>query len=137
MQWLKQTFAVRYNLLNGWSGHIWGDRYWSMIVEGEPPERMESLSCGAADAETLGGWSPLSWRVRARIRPLSGKTRTGVRPLPWEPAKIPRKAAVPPACPRSNPPDGGKNASKLLSAAPPANGCGRGLPSLSGLTRLD
>ncbi|MDR0383294.1 MAG: transposase, partial [Spirochaetaceae bacterium] len=27
MQWLKQTFAVRYNLLNGWTGHIWGDRY--------------------------------------------------------------------------------------------------------------
>jgi REP element-mobilizing transposase RayT len=36
MQWLKQTFAVRYNRLTGRTGHIWGDRYWSAILEGEP-----------------------------------------------------------------------------------------------------
>jgi hypothetical protein len=38
MKWLKQTFAQRYNRQAGRSGHIWGDRYWSRIVEGEPPE---------------------------------------------------------------------------------------------------
>jgi REP element-mobilizing transposase RayT len=38
MQWMKQTFAVRYNKLTGRTGHIWGDRYWSVILEGEPPE---------------------------------------------------------------------------------------------------
>jgi hypothetical protein len=27
MQWLKQTFAVRFNLRAGRTGHIWGDRY--------------------------------------------------------------------------------------------------------------
>jgi REP element-mobilizing transposase RayT len=37
MQWLKQTFARRYNALTGRTGHIWGDRYWSEILEGEPP----------------------------------------------------------------------------------------------------
>ena len=37
MQWLKQTFAQRYNALTGRTGHIWGDRYWSEILEGEPP----------------------------------------------------------------------------------------------------
>ncbi|MDR0597153.1 MAG: transposase [Treponema sp.] len=37
MQWLKQTFAQRYNALTGRTGHIWGDRYWSLILEGEPP----------------------------------------------------------------------------------------------------
>jgi hypothetical protein len=38
MQWLKQTFAMRFNLCEGRTGHIWGDRYWSRVVEGEPPE---------------------------------------------------------------------------------------------------
>jgi REP element-mobilizing transposase RayT len=38
LKWLKQTFAVRYNKLTGRTGHIWGDRYWSAILEGEPPE---------------------------------------------------------------------------------------------------
>jgi REP element-mobilizing transposase RayT len=38
MKWIKQTFAVRYNLLTGRTGHIWGDRYWSVILEGEPAE---------------------------------------------------------------------------------------------------
>jgi hypothetical protein len=39
LKWLKQTFAVRYNVMTGRSGHIWGDRYRSLIVEGEPPEK--------------------------------------------------------------------------------------------------
>jgi REP element-mobilizing transposase RayT len=38
MKWLKQTFAARYNRAEGRIGHIWGDRYWSGIMEGEPPE---------------------------------------------------------------------------------------------------
>jgi REP element-mobilizing transposase RayT len=38
MKWLKQTFAQRYNRAAGRIGHIWGDRYWSRIVVGEPPE---------------------------------------------------------------------------------------------------
>jgi REP element-mobilizing transposase RayT len=43
MQWLKQTFAQRYNALTGRTGHIWGDRYWSLILEGEPPEAAEAM----------------------------------------------------------------------------------------------
>ncbi|MDR2247284.1 MAG: transposase [Treponema sp.] len=38
MKWMKQTFAARYNRAEGRIGHIWGDRYWSRVVEGEPPE---------------------------------------------------------------------------------------------------
>jgi hypothetical protein len=41
LKWMKQTFAVRYNRLTGRSGHIWGDRYGSVILEGEPPEGVE------------------------------------------------------------------------------------------------
>jgi REP element-mobilizing transposase RayT len=40
MQWMKQTFAQRYNALTGRAGHIWGDRYWSQILEGEPPAQV-------------------------------------------------------------------------------------------------
>jgi hypothetical protein len=38
MQLLKQTFAVRFNRGMGRTGHVWGDRYWSRVLEGEPPE---------------------------------------------------------------------------------------------------
>ncbi|MDR2374848.1 MAG: transposase [Treponema sp.] len=38
MKWLKQVFAQRFNAADGRTGHIWGDRYWSRIVEGEPAE---------------------------------------------------------------------------------------------------
>ncbi|MDR2245572.1 MAG: transposase [Treponema sp.] len=48
MKWMKQTFAVRYNRAEGRIGHIWGDRYWSGIVEGEPPEA-EGTGGPAAD----------------------------------------------------------------------------------------
>jgi REP element-mobilizing transposase RayT len=92
MQWLKQTFAVRYNLLNGWTGHIWGDRYWSRIAEDEPPEgaehRTEAVT-STEEAELLpagGGCRPFAWKMKARVRP-----------LPRKHAKIPRKAASPPA----------------------------------------
>jgi hypothetical protein len=34
IQWLKQTFAVRFNRVTGRSGHVWGDRYWSRVLAG-------------------------------------------------------------------------------------------------------
>jgi REP element-mobilizing transposase RayT len=50
MKWIKQTFAVRYNLLTGRTGHVWGDRYWSLILEGEPAE-------GAGHETEAGPWA--------------------------------------------------------------------------------
>jgi hypothetical protein len=38
MQWIKQTYAVRYNVHDGRTGHIWGDRYASRIAADGPPE---------------------------------------------------------------------------------------------------
>jgi REP element-mobilizing transposase RayT len=96
MQWLKQTFAVRYNMRHGRTGHIWGDRYWSRILEGEPPEEAEKWSgavMGVEAAELL----PVEGKVRplsGRVRPLSGKTEVGVRPIQKKPAKNPRLAAA-------------------------------------------
>jgi hypothetical protein len=48
MKWMKQTFAARYNAWAGRIGHIWGDRYWSRVVEGEPPEWAEGTGGPAA-----------------------------------------------------------------------------------------
>jgi REP element-mobilizing transposase RayT len=61
MKWLKQTFAQRYNRETGRTGHIWGDRYWSRVVEGESPE--EGESGGAAVAANTG------------VRPHRGKNK--------------------------------------------------------------
>jgi REP element-mobilizing transposase RayT len=61
MKRLKQTFAQRYNREDGRTGHIWGDRYWSRIVEGEPPEEAEEETGGRAAVPGAG------------VRPCGGK----------------------------------------------------------------
>jgi hypothetical protein len=38
MKWMKRVFAQRFNAAAGRIGHIWGDRYWSRILEREPEE---------------------------------------------------------------------------------------------------
>ncbi|MDR1232474.1 MAG: transposase [Spirochaetaceae bacterium] len=56
MQWLKQTYAVRYNVMKHLDGHVWGDRYWSKVLVGEPPEEVVRGDCvGSAAAEADGG----------------------------------------------------------------------------------
>jgi REP element-mobilizing transposase RayT len=71
MKWMKQVFAVKFNQADGRSGHIWGDRYWSRIVEGEPPE-------GDAEGETKGN---------AGARPCPGETAEN--PLFSPPVSLP------------------------------------------------
>jgi hypothetical protein len=41
MQWIKQTYACRYNAMKRLDGHVWGDRYESVIVEGPPKDAEE------------------------------------------------------------------------------------------------
>jgi REP element-mobilizing transposase RayT len=53
MQWLKQTFAVRYNAMKRLDGHVWGDRYWSKVLEGEPPEK--EIAAGAVRGDCVAG----------------------------------------------------------------------------------
>ncbi|MDR2070950.1 MAG: transposase, partial [Treponema sp.] len=52
MKWLKQTFAQRYNRLEGRIGHIWGDRYGSRIVEGEAPEAVPEREASEGEKRT-------------------------------------------------------------------------------------
>jgi hypothetical protein len=91
MQWLKQTFAVRFNLGTGRTGHVWGDRYWSRVLEGEPPEW-----AGEVNWETV--------EVAAETGELSSVTcpPTGVSPLT---AENPTETGFSPQTPaRSSPP---------------------------------
>jgi hypothetical protein len=55
MQWVKQTFAVRFNRRAERTGHVWGDRYWSRVMEGEPPDGLSPLT---PENPTKPGFSP-------------------------------------------------------------------------------
>ncbi|MDR1468376.1 MAG: hypothetical protein LBT00_03690 [Spirochaetaceae bacterium] len=61
MQWLKQTFFVRFNFRTGRKGHVWGDRYWSEILAGEPPEWAKEVDWEAAKPVPAGMVYKLSW----------------------------------------------------------------------------
>jgi hypothetical protein len=77
MQWLKQVFAQRVNQAEGRIGHIWGDRYWSRIVEGEPEVEEDPAAGGGEPA--LG--------VRPRWRGKGAETVfSTIFPLPTTPA---------------------------------------------------
>jgi hypothetical protein len=80
MKWMKQVFAVKFNKVDGRTGHIWGDRYWSRILEGEPPEPPEE----SAEEKAKG--------------------RAGARPLRGGRAESPR---FPPLTHRAAPPSSG------------------------------
>jgi hypothetical protein len=101
MKWLKQTFAQRYNRDNGRTGHLWGDRYRSRILEGEPPDGGEAGA--AADVPPAHRVRPRSGKriaggaaagdpsARNRVRPRSGNRVAGpaffrLYPLPAAPA---------------------------------------------------
>jgi REP element-mobilizing transposase RayT len=49
MQWIKQTFACRYNAMKRLDGHVWGDRYWSKVLEREPPEEIAANGTGRGE----------------------------------------------------------------------------------------
>ncbi|MDR3356582.1 MAG: transposase [Spirochaetaceae bacterium] len=72
MKWLKQTFAIRYNRDNGRTGHLWGDRYRSRILEGEPPD-------GGEAGEAAGDFPACGVRPRSGKR-LAGHAAAGVPP---------------------------------------------------------
>jgi hypothetical protein len=88
MQWIKQTFAVRFNVLDGRTGHIWGDRYWSEIVDG-PPEWAEEyvfapVVCGRKGwrriaAGGVGGRGKRGPVAGKPARDAEGRPRTGLR----------------------------------------------------------
>jgi hypothetical protein len=100
MQWIKQTFACRYNVYDGRTGHIWGDRYASQIVDG-PPKDAEEYVFGPAVCETAGrrvrrrraagrgGGPAADPAMDAKGRPRAGETALNNGPPP----DLPRRTA--------------------------------------------
>jgi hypothetical protein len=60
MQWGKQTYAVRYNVYDGRTGHIWGDRYESGILPGSRRSGREEGVEG-----DCGGQRGRAWETRS------------------------------------------------------------------------
>jgi hypothetical protein len=66
MQWLKQTFSFRFNVRTRRSGHLWGLRYESEIIAGEPPPEAKAVDWDLVKAESrkeipAAGTYTLSW----------------------------------------------------------------------------
>ncbi|MDR1469927.1 MAG: hypothetical protein LBT00_11615 [Spirochaetaceae bacterium] len=64
MQWLKQTFSLRFNVRTGRKAHLWGERYWSDILAGEPPPEAKEVDWDAVEASkpvSAGMVYKLSW----------------------------------------------------------------------------
>jgi hypothetical protein len=98
MQWIKQTYACRYNVYDGRTGHIWGDRYESKIVDGPPKEAKEyvfaavvceaasrkvrrAVKAGSAGSGPKSGASTVSPATGAEGRPCAGeRARKGGQP---------------------------------------------------------
>jgi hypothetical protein len=74
MQWLKQTFAVRFNRCTGRIGHIWGDRYWSKVLEEEPPEWAAEVDWEAVEAAAETGEISFGMWPLDGVSPLTTET---------------------------------------------------------------
>jgi REP element-mobilizing transposase RayT len=93
MQWMKQTFAARFNVWAGRTGHIWGDRYWSRVVAGEPPEWAEVVCWGAVEAAAETRIPAARVRIRPNgVSPRGAGKAAGTCFSP----KIPRRSVSPP-----------------------------------------
>jgi REP element-mobilizing transposase RayT len=100
MQLLKQTFSVRYNVLHKLKGHTWGNRYWSEILEGEPPKEAEPWTgpvMGVEAAEFLPTRG--SPEAEARGGSGSGKPEGRASPSQGNPPKSPARPPPRPASP--------------------------------------
>jgi hypothetical protein len=82
MQWLKQTFAVRFNLRAGRTGHIWGDWYWSRVLEGVGEVDWDAVEV-AAETGTLATGKASS----TGVSPLAAENPAEIRFSPQNPAR--------------------------------------------------
>jgi hypothetical protein len=77
MKWIKQTFALRFNWDDGRTGHIWGDRYGSRILDGEPPDWAEVYMFMAIDIPVRrGDWKREAARLGKKAGNAGAANRT-------------------------------------------------------------
>ncbi|MDR0378288.1 MAG: hypothetical protein LBH70_10905 [Spirochaetaceae bacterium] len=93
MQWVTQTFVVRFNRRADRMGHVWGDREWSRVLEGEPPEGVAELDWAAVEAAAETG-----------VLSFGGQPPDGVSPPA---AENPAKSGFSPQNPARSPPSPG------------------------------
>jgi hypothetical protein len=104
MQLIKQTFATRFNVREGRTGHRWGDRYESAIVAW-PPEWAEEyvfapVVCGGKGwrriaAGSVGGRGNHGPSAGGQARDAEGRPWTGRRAVKPPPRPgSPRRAAA-------------------------------------------
>jgi hypothetical protein len=79
MQWIKQTFSVRFNIVTWRTGHVWGDRYRSEILVGEPPPGAGEVDGGDTFLQRGAFFSAAPWRIfqampqaQQKVVPVSG-----------------------------------------------------------------
>jgi hypothetical protein len=89
MQWVKQTFAVRFNRDEDRTGHVWGDRYWSRVVEGEPPEGAGEVDWAAVVVGAVTGVLSSGGRPSNGVSPLTAETPAKPEFSPQNPARSP------------------------------------------------
>jgi hypothetical protein len=89
MQWVKQTFAVRFNLGTGRTGHVWGGRYWSRVLEGEPPEWAGKVDWEAVEMAAETGEISFETQPLDGVSPLTGETPAESEFSPQTPARSP------------------------------------------------
>jgi hypothetical protein len=78
MKWMKQVFAQRFNGKDGRIGHVWGDRYISEIVAGEPPEEEGDTGVRPLGGEAVEtGWFLLFFLPSPPLSPHFATLRPG------------------------------------------------------------
>jgi hypothetical protein len=108
MQWVKQTFAVWFNLRADRTGHVWGDWYWSRGLEGEPPEWAEEVDWEAVEVAAETGEISFEMCPPDGVSPLVAETPAETGFSPQNPAGA---------------------STQSPSARPPNNGPGRDPPN--------
>jgi hypothetical protein len=89
MPGVKQTFAVRFNRRTKRTGHVWGDRYWSRVLEGEPPEWAAEVDWEAVKAAAERGVISFGSCPPDGVSPLTGESPAETGFSPQNPAHPP------------------------------------------------
>jgi hypothetical protein len=89
MQWVKQTFAVRFNRGTGRTGHVWGDRYWSRVLDGEPPEEAREVDWAAVEVAAETGVISFGTCPPDGVSPLTAENPAEAGFSPPTPARYP------------------------------------------------
>jgi hypothetical protein len=89
MQWVKQTFAMRFNLCTERNRHVWGDRYWSKVLDGEPPEWAAEVDWEAVEVAAETGVISFEAQPPDGVSPLTGETPAEGGFSPLNPARPP------------------------------------------------